>query len=670
MKAKIALTGNPNVGKTVIFNELTGSKQHVGNWPGVTVERKSGRYTYRGLEMEVVDLPGTYSLSPYSIDEKVARDYIVEERPDAVVNILDASNIERNLYLTVQLLEAGANVVIALNMMDEAEKKGIKIDTKRLSEILKTPVIPMVAVKGIGFRELKDAIYEEVTRHEEHRHMTVGYGKDVEKAIVSLERDIEKCRKLKGYRRRWVAIKLLENDKDAIEKLRAVGCARITEMAEDFREELEKKLNDDMDTYFADKRYEFIDDILRMVLTRGKRIWAFSDMLDEVLTHRILGIPIFLALMWAAFQFTFSVAAPFSDAIEVGFSWLSDYVAASISNPWVSSLIARGIIGGVGNVLIFLPNIFLLFFVLSLMEDSGYLSRAAFIMDKTMYRVGLQGKSFVPLLLGFGCNVPAIMATRTIEDRRDRLITILVNPLMSCSARLPVYILFAGAFFVGMQGTVIFSMYVMGILLAVLMALLFRRFLFRGRPAPLIMEMPPYRMPTLKSSALKMWENGSLFIKKAGTIILLGVVVVWFLSTYPQGPNGNIKDSYMAVIGHWVQPIFAPLGWDWKAVVALMFGFVAKEIVVATYGALYGVSGANEESTTLRSNLQSSFTPVSAYAFMAFVLIYVPCLATIATIKSETGSWKWALFAIGYMMTLAYMVALIITVAGHLLGLG
>jgi ferrous iron transport protein B len=665
----VALAGNPNVGKTVVFNELTGMRQHVGNWPGVTVERKTGELVYKGLEMEIVDLPGTYSLNPYSLDEKITRRYIIEERPDAVVNIVDASNIERNLYLTVQLLEAGANVVLALNMMDEAEKRGMKIDTDRLGEILKVPVVKMVAPKGVGFKELKEAIYEEVTRHREHRHMSIGYG-EAEKFIIPLEDEIKACEPLKNHSPRWVAIKLLENDEYAIKRIKEMGCGHLVNSAMEKREELKKVIGIEPEVYFADMRYDFIEDILRIVLVKGKEVWSFSDMLDEVLTHRLFGIPIFLALMWAAFQFTFSVAAPFSDAIDIGFSWLSSYAQTNISNPWISSLIAQGIIGGVGNVLIFLPNIFLLFFVLSLMEDSGYLSRAAFIMDKSMYKVGLQGKSFVPLLLGFGCNVPAIMATRTIEDPKDRLVTILVNPLMSCSARLPVYVLFAGAFFVGMQGTVIFSMYVMGILLAILMALLFRRFLVKGRPAPLIMEMPPYRMPTLKSSAMKMWENGSLFVKKAGTVILLGVVIIWFLSTYPHGPSGDIGDSYMAIIGHWIQPIFAPLGWDWKAAVALMFGFVAKEIVVATYGALYGISGANEESMALRSQLQGAFTPVSAYAFMAFVLIYVPCLATIATIKSETGSWKWALFAIGYMMSLAYAVALIITVAGHLLGLG
>ncbi len=661
---KIALIGNPNVGKTVVFNALTGARQHVGNWPGVTVERKEGRFRHKGLEISVIDLPGIYTLSPFSIDEKISRDYIVDERPDAVVDIIDASNLERNLYLTVQLLETGANVVIGLNMMDEAEKKGMKIDAKRLSELLKAPVVEMSAIKGEGMDELKDAIYEEVTGHEHHRHMAVGYGAEAEEHIIELENLISGCDGLKDYRARWLAVNLLEGDGDVICRVRKAGCEHIIERAEELREHLKKEIGEMMDVYFADRRYEFIEEVVRMVLVRGKNRWTFSDLLDNVFTHPIFGIPSFLLLMWAMFQFTFSVAKPFMNMIDMGFSWLADVVRAGISNPALASLLADGIISGIGSVLIFLPNIFLLFFVLSLLEDSGYLARAAFVMDKSMYKIGLQGKSFVPMLLGFGCNVPAIMSTRTIEDKNDRLITILVNPLMSCSARLPVYLLFAGAFFAGNEGAVVFSMYLMGILLAIMMALLFRKFLVKGKPSPLIMEMPPYRMPTVKNSLMKMWENGYLFIKKAGTVIVLGVTIVWFLSTYPGGPGSDIGTSYAARIGVFLQPIFAPMGWDWKAVVALLFGFIAKEIVVGTFGTLYGIEGGGEG---LQNALLGSFTPVGAYAYMAFVLIYTPCLATVATIKSETGSWKWAALAIGYMLILAYIVALIISVLGRFL---
>ncbi len=669
---KIALIGNPNVGKTVVFNALTGAKQHVGNWPGVTVERREGRFRHRGLDISVVDLPGIYTLSPFSIDEKISRDYIVDKRPDAVVDIVDASNLERNLYLTLQLLETGANVVVGLNMMDEAEKKGMKIDVERLSEILKAPVVPMSAIKGEGIDALKDAIYEEITGHEHHRHMAVGYGEEVERYIVELEEEISKCKSLRDYRSRWLAVGLLEGDGDIICKVRKAGCEGVIERSESMRDELSKKIGEMMDIYFADRRYEFIEEMVRMVMVRGKEKWTFSDMLDNVFTNPVFGIPSFFLLMWAAFQFTFAVAEPFMNMIDIGFTWLADVTRASISNPALASLLADGIISGVGSVLIFLPNIFLLFFALSLLEDSGYLSRAAFVMDKSMYKIGLPGKSFVPMLLGFGCNVPAIMSTRTIEDRNDRLITILINPLMSCSARLPVYLLFAGAFFAGNEGAVVFSMYLMGILLAVIMALLLRKFLVKGRPAPLIMEMPPYRMPTLKNSLMKMWENGYLFIKKAGTVIVFGVTIVWFLSTYTYSPDaaygivmsGDIENSFAAYLGQWLQPIFAPMGWDWKAVMALLFGFIAKEIVVGTFGTLYGVEGGGEG---LQNALMGSFTPVSAYAYMAFVLIYVPCLATIATIKAETGSWKWPLLAIAYMMGLAYLVALIISLVGNAL---
>ena len=669
---RIALIGNPNVGKTVVFNALTGAKQHVGNWPGVTVERREGRFRHRGLDISVIDLPGIYTLSPFSLDEKISRDYIVDERPDAVVDIVDASNLERNLYLTLQLLETGANVVVGLNMMDEAEKKGMKIDVERLSEILKAPVVPMSAINGEGIDELKDAIYEEITGHEHHRHMAVGYGEEVERYIVELEEDISKCKGLRDYRSRWLAVGLLEGDGDIICKVRKAGCEDVIERSEAMRSELSKKTGEMMDIYFADRRYEFIEEIVSMVMVRGKEKWTFSDMLDNVFTNPVFGIPSFFLLMWAAFEFTFAVAEPFMNMIDIGFTWLADVTRASISNPALASLLADGIISGVGSVLIFLPNIFLLFFALSLLEDSGYLSRAAFVMDKSMYKIGLPGKSFVPMLLGFGCNVPAIMSTRTIEDRNDRLITILINPLMSCSARLPVYLLFAGAFFAGNEGAVVFSMYLMGILLAVIMALLLRRFLVKGRPAPLIMEMPPYRMPTLKNSLMKMWENGYLFIKKAGTVIVFGVTIVWFLSTYtysPDAPHGivmssDIENSFAAYLGQWLQPIFAPMGWDWKAVMALLFGFISKEIVVGTFGTLYGVEGGGEG---LQNALMGSFTPVSAYAYMAFVLIYVPCLATIATIKAETGSWKWPLLAIAYMMGLAYLVALIISLLGNAL---
>ncbi|MCD6383911.1 MAG: ferrous iron transport protein B [Thermoplasmata archaeon] len=664
-KKVVALAGNPNVGKTALFNALTGSRHHVGNWPGVTVEKKVGWYTHKGLKLEVIDLPGTYSLSSFSIDEKIAREFILSGDAEVVVDVVDATNLRRNLYLTLQLLEAGANVVMALNMMDEAEESGIKIDVKRLSRLLKVPVIPTVATEGVGVDELKDAIHEEMIHHQKHHHMTVGYGRRVEEAIAKIIDLLQPCSDLQNYSLRWLAVKILEGDNDVIGRVKEACGSDVMRGIDGVVKGVQGEIKDPV-IFFADKRYELIEEIVGEVVAGGRKEWTFTDMLDRVVTHPVFGIPIFLALMWATFEFTFSVATPFMDGIDLLFTQLATYTSQHISNPALSSLIADGIISGVGSVLIFTPNIFLLFFALSLLEDSGYMARAAFVMDRAMHRIGLPGKAFVPMLLGFGCNVPAIMATRTIEDEKDRLITILINPLMSCSARLPVYLLFAGAFFRGKEGTVIFSMYVMGILLAVIMALLLRRFVLKGNPSPLILEMPPYRLPTVKGVLLNTWEKGSAFVKKAGTIIVVGVIIIWFLSTYPGGPGSDINHTYLATIGRVIEPIFRPLGWDWKVAVALIFGFVAKEIVVGALGTLYGTGG--EEG--LRASLQGTFTPVQAYAFMAFVLIYVPCLATVATVKAETRSWKWTLFTIGYLIALAYVVALIITAVGILVGGG
>ncbi|WP_460125997.1 ferrous iron transport protein B [Stetteria hydrogenophila] len=661
-RIRVALIGNPNVGKTVIFNTLTGSRQHVGNWPGVTVERKEGRFTYRDALVEVVDLPGTYSLTPYSLEEKIARDYIVEEKPDVVVDIVDASNLERNLYLTVDLLEAGANVVIALNMMDEAEARGIEIDVERLSKLLGVPVVPMVAIRGVGFEELKRAVYEAASRGREGPAKLVDYGR-AERLIAALEEEIARCPQLARYPRRWLAVKLLEGDEDVEEKVRKAGCEGVARRAEELRGELE-----DPETYFADKRYEFVRSIVEAVVTVRGRPLTYTEMLDKVVTHRVFGIPIFITIMWAVFEFAFRVSAPFSDLIQAFFDWLGGVVAGSVSNPYLASFLADGVIAGLGSVLAFVPPIFFLFLALSLLEDSGYLTRAAFVMDKIMYKAGLSGHSVIPLLIGFGCNVPAVMATRTIRDWRDRLITILVNPLMSCSARFTVYALFAGAFFPGMEGVVILSMYLLGIALAALVAFLLRRLLFGGEPSPLILEMPPYRMPTLRIAAMHMWERGEKFLRKAGTIILLVVVLVWLLSTLPGGPGAPLEETYVARLGHALEPLFKPMGWNWKAAVALFFGFLAKEAVVGTLGELYGIEGATEESPSLQAALHADFTPLTAYAYMAFVLIYVPCVATLAAIKQETGSWKWPLFTLAYLITLAYIVALAIVSLGHLLG--
>ena len=659
---KVAIIGNPNVGKTTLFNALTGEKQHVGNWPGVTVEKIEGYGKVDGVRVHYIDLPGVYSLSAYSIDEKIARDFILTENPDVVVDIVDATNLERNLYLTLQLLELKANVVIALNFMDEVEKRRMDIDVKKLQEFLGIKVVPVVAREGKGIEELKRAILE-TARHGVIRKVEVGYGRDVERAILEIEGMLAderiKCRhcpfaKLclgSDRERHWVSTRLLEGDDEA----NKVVDREIALRAMELRRELEKKYGD-MAAYFAKKRYELIGSIVRQCLKMEEMEETFSDRMDRVLLDKYLGIPIFFVIMWLAFKLTFDVAAPFTLLIEKVFDELGKWVAGSIPNETMASLIGEGIIGGVGSVLVFVPNIFLLFFILALLEDSGYMARAAFVMDRVMYRIGLHGKAFIPMLLGFGCNVPAIMATRTMEDERDRLLAIMINPLMSCSARLPVYVLFAGIFFAGKEAGVIMSMYLLGILLAVMMALLLRKFLFQGKPSPFIMEMPPYRLPTLRNIVSTTWNRGKMFIKKAGTIILLGVIIIWFLANFP---DGGIEESFLAMIGKAMQPLFAPLGWSWRAVVALLAGVVGKEIVVGSLGALYGGN--------LSSALAADFTQVEAFAYMAFVLIYVPCIATIAAIWQETRSIKWPLFTITYEILLAYGVALAIVAIGGLI---
>ncbi|HIH69219.1 ferrous iron transport protein B [Methermicoccus shengliensis] len=597
MRPRVALIGNPNVGKTVVFNALTGARQRVGNWPGVTVERKEGRSFVDGKELDVIDLPGVYTMITRSIDERIAREFILEGNPDVVVDIVDASNLERNLYLTLQLLEVGANVVVALNKMDVARARGLEIDSDALSRMLGVPVVEMVATRGEGIERLKRAVLE-LARDK--------YGQEAHKAELVLGGD---------------------------------------------------------DVYeLAHRRYELIGEILsQCVRQRDKGKWSTTEMLDRVLLHRYLGIPIFLVLMWGMFQFAFGVATPFMDAIDLFFTSLGSVLAAHIANEHLRSLLVDGIIGGLGFILVFVPNIFLLFFAISLMEDSGYIARAAFVMDRAMRRLGLHGKSFIPMLMGFGCNVPAIMATRTIESDRDRIITILVLPLMSCSARLPVYVLLAGAFFAHMAGTVIFSLYILGIVLAVLMALVFRKVLFRGEPSPFILELPSYQTPTLRSAVLKMWERGKLFITKAGTVLLLGALVMWFASTHPWGCS--IEESYAAMVGHALAFVFAPLGFDWRGGVALLMGILAKEVVVGTFAVLYGV-----DEGTLAQTLSTAMTPLTAYAFMVFTLIYLPCIATVGVIKRELGSWRWALFATLWPMGLAYLSALVVVGAGHLLG--
>ncbi|MDO9539153.1 MAG: ferrous iron transport protein B [Methanocalculus sp.] len=656
----VALTGNPNVGKTTVFNALTGARQHVGNWPGVTVEKKTGKLDHSGTTIEVTDLPGTYSLTAYSADEVIARNFIIEDHPDVVVQVVDASNLERNLYLTMQLAELGRPVIIALNMADVAEGRGDTIDDKRLSELLAMPVIRTVGTSGKGLTDLLDAVVKIAAKGEKHTH-TIGYGDEAEARISELVRILDDDPALAGrYPLRWLAVRLIEGDAD-IRKI--LTGSSVASAVDTLLHEIE---TDDYEALLADKRYEAIGAILPQACTICVRKMTGSDMIDRVVTNKYLGIPIFLALMWGAFQLTFAVAEPFMAGIEYIFGWLGEAVAASVGPAWLASLLGDGVIGGVGGVLVFVPNIFILFLLLSILEGSGYLARAAFIMDRLMYAIGLPGKSFIPMLMGFGCNVPAIMATRTIEDDRDRLITILVNPFISCGARLPVYILFAGVFFGAAAGNVIFGLYVLGIAVAILSAKLFRSTILPGDSSAFIMEMPPYRIPTVKTALLNMWEKGSMYLRKAGGIILIGSLVVWFLASFPFGVEYGAEESFAGMIGHLLEPLVAPLGLDWKIAVALLFGFVAKEIVVSSLGVLYG-SGEEALSDALLAD--PGLSAAAALALMVFVLLYMPCVAALAVIKKETGSWRWAGFSVVYGLVVAWVLAFVTYhVAGIFLG--
>ncbi|PKK85298.1 MAG: ferrous iron transport protein B [Thermoplasmata archaeon HGW-Thermoplasmata-1] len=666
-KIKVALAGNPNVGKSVIFNAITGAHQHVGNWPGVTVEKKVGKRRHGEANLEVVDLPGTYSLTAYSLDEVVTRDYIINEKPDVVVQVVDATNLERNLYLTTQLMELGARVVIALTMCDIAEERGDSIDVKKLSHLIETPVVETRAYEGKNVGTLLDEVVREATRKEHHHH-TVGYGKELEEKITTVERLLEKDVPLaEKMPLRWSAVKLLEGDEEVTKRIAgSTGEKEILKIQDETPFEL-------IEAEIADKRYEAIDAVLSQCHRRGERKLTMSDMMDRVFTNKWLGIPLFLALIWAAFQITFTAGAPLMELIDMGVGALAGLVTENVPG-WFGFLLGDGIIGGVGAVVIFLPNILLLFLMLALLEESGYMARAAFIMDKLMYSLGLHGKSFIPLLMGFGCSVPAVMATRTIDDKKDRFITILVTPFASCGARLPVYIILAGTFFGRNAGNIIFGLYALGVIVAVLSAKLFRSTLFRGSPAPFVMEMPPYRAPKPRAVFRSTWNNGRMYLKKAGTIILAGVVVVWILASFGITPGGEFgmvdyggEESLTAHIGKFMEPLFKPLGFDWKIAVALIFGFVAKEIVIGSLGVLYG---AGEEGLSAALASDPAFNPAVALGLMVFVLLYMPCMAVVATIKKETGSWGWTAFSIAYSTGIAWLLAFAAVKIGILIGIG
>ncbi len=681
-KRTVALVGNPNCGKTTVFNALTGSRQHVGNWPGKTVEKKEGNFDYMGYEIEVVDLPGTYSLTAYSLEELIARDYIVDEKPDIVVDIIDSTNLERNLYLATQLIELGTAVILAFNMTDLADKEGLRIDIKKISNFLKVPIIRITASKGIGLDKLKDAIVDTITNKNnispKDKTPTINYGTEVEEHLNEFTEVIDKNITLpKKYNSRWIALKLLENDEEVISLIKTIKNSEIAlSEAKKIRKHLKNIFGEDIETIIADARYGFIHGIVKEAVEKPIDRVSLSDQIDRVVTNRILGIPIFLGMMFLMFHMTFEVAAPLSDYVDgfIGFigGQLVGLLESGNAPEWLISLIVDGVIAGVGSVLVFVPFIFMLFFIIAILEDSGYMARAAFVMDRVMHKIGLHGKSFIPMIIGFGCNVPAIMATRVLESKKDRILTILINPFMSCGARLPVYILFVAAFFPERGSMIVYSLYILGIIVAIIMGFILKKIFFKGLSSPFVMELPPYRLPTLRGTITHVWERGWLFIKKAGTVIFTTMIIIWLLAALPPGVEYGSEKSGVGMIGKAIAPVFSPLGFgDWKSSVSLFFGFVAKEVVVGSFGVLYAIedveSPVGEE--TLIGELQNTFTPLSAYAFLVFVLLYAPCMVAIAVIKREIG-WKWAAFTAIYTTAVAWVAAFIVYQGGMLLGFG
>ncbi len=685
----VALAGNPNSGKTTLFNALTGTRQHVGNYPGVTVEKKEGRFRHGGRQVQVIDLPGTYSLTAYTLEEVIARNVVIHERPDLVVDVVDASNLERNLYLATQFMELGVPLVLAFNMSDVAEARGHAIDTDLLSRLLGVTVVETVGHKGKGLDALKDAIVEEGVAASPRTPARVTYGEEIERELAPIADHLAGNPDLAAtFDPRWLAVKLLEGDEEILHHVSdATGeDAFLLGMVEAARRRIERDFGDAPEIFLADRRYGFISGACQeAVRTTVESRHSWSDRIDTVVTNRVLGLPIFLGLMYLVFKVTFTVGEPPMGWIETGVGWLGEAVSGfwpAGSESALESLLVDGVIGGVGGVLVFLPNILLLFLAVAILEDSGYMARAAFVMDRLMHKIGLHGKSFIPMLIGFGCTVPAILATRTLESRRDRLTTMLVLPLMSCGARLPIYMLFIPAFFTAAWRTpVLWGLYLVGIALAVVLAKVLRATLFKGDAAPFVMELPPYRMPTVRGTLVHMWERGWMFLRKAGTVIVAISILLWVLTSYPKPPEAHLAGladeeqaqaalSYSVAgrIGHTLEPVMRPVGFDWKTSTALVGAFAAKEVFVAQLGIVHSLGEADEESEPLRAVLQREYTPLQAFAIMLFCLVSVPCMVTVATTWKESGSWKWAalqvvgLTALAWVLTAGvYQIGLLVT---------
>ncbi|OQY05076.1 MAG: ferrous iron transport protein B [Bacteroidetes bacterium 4572_117] len=733
----VAFVGNPNCGKTTLFNFASGSKEHVGNYSGVTVDLKRASFKQNGYTFKITDLPGTYSLSAYSPEELYVRNFIVNETPDVIVNVVDASNLERNLYLTTQLIDMDVKVVCALNMFDELQKKGSRFDYSTLGKMIGIPFIPTVGSKGKGIKDLFNKVidaYED--KAPTIRHIHINYGKGIEKSINAIQAQIrvkENEHLIDKLSSRFLAIKLLENDRDAHSLINQYENSH--EIFETYKKrsvKIKAHLKEDPETVLTDARYGFIAGALKETFKEGvSERRKKTDLIDTFLTHKVFGYPIFIFFIWLMFQSTFSLGQYPMDWIDTAVQALSSLIQSIMPAGMLKDLIIDGIIGGVGSVIIFLPNILILFFFISLMEDTGYMARVAFIMDKIMHKVGLHGKSFIPMIMGFGCNVPAIMATRTLENRNDRILTILINPFMSCSARLPVYLIIIAAVFPNNASTVLFSLYFFGIFLAALFGIIFKKLIFKSKEAPFVMELPPYRMPTIKSTTIHMWHKGQQYLQKMGGVILIASILIWSLGYFPRTTDSNEKydsevlniktkiknintqikinndtliqdqltvftqkldsidllkennrqsSSYIGRIGRFVEPVMTPLGFDWKISVSLLTGIAAKEVVVSTMGVLYQANAeADENSESLKNKIkretyktgdnsgQTVFSPIVAMSFLLFILIYFPCIAVIAAVKKETGHWKWALFMVVYTTGLAWFVSFVTFQVGKLI---
>lgn len=709
----VALVGNPNCGKTSLFNIASGSHEHVGNYSGVTVDAKEGYFEFQGYHFRLIDLPGTYSLSAYSPEELYVRKHIIEETPDVIINVVDAGNLERNLYLTTQLIDMNVRMVVALNMYDALQHSGNTLNIKKLSQLLGVPMVPTISRTGEGVDDLfhviiglyegadfmgqKEEIQNEALRefrewhdayvpdhkfesHEDDensftprnfiRHIHINHGPELERSIDAVKKEIGKTETIRHkYSTRFLAIKLLENDKDIEKNVIASlpNASEILRIKEQEVKRLRETINEDSEQAITDAKYGFITGALKETYTDNyQNTEMFTRIVDSIVTHKVWGYPIFFIFLYLMSECTFI----FGEYPKEGIEWLVEQLGNAVNTYMpdgsFKDLLIDAVIGGVGGVIVFLPNILLLYLFISFMEDSGYMARAAFIMDKIMHKMGLHGKSFIPLIMGFGCNVPAIMSSRIIESRKSRLVTILINPLISCSARLPIYLVLVGAFFPGKESLMLLLIYSVGILLAVLMARIFSKFLVKGDDTPFVMELPPYRMPTSKSVLRHTWEKGAQYLKKMGGIIMIASIIIWFLGYYPnhssyQTTAEQQENSYIGQIGKSIEPIIKPLGFDWKMGVGLLSGVGAKELVVSTLGVLYTNDGnLDDDALPERIAQQSDITPLIAFAYMLFTLLYFPCIATLAAIRQETGSWKWPLFAACYTTVLAWIVAFLV----------